>query len=511
MGFPAKFMRAQLNFFKPFVANCSLATTRKAQDRLGKLMEAVHRKDVLIKDHDFAAFSGAWVLPRDVRRDGVILYLHGGGYTCGNLDYAKGFGSTLADECGVRVFCAAYRLAPEDPFPAALDDALEAYHYLQRKGFGAKKITLCGESAGGGLIYALCLRLKELGEMMPCGLIGISPWTDLTASGKSYVTNRETDPSMTEEVLRFYTQCYTADPANPLVSPLWGDLRGLPPSLLFAGGDELLLDDARLLHDKLRASGCRSRLIIAPERWHAYVLYHLNENASDFDDINQFLGMNMSAARKLRWMRLDNAAKIYPAARRRRWINFFRVSVTLTSAVDVAVLQTALDVTVRRFPSMAVRLQRGVFWYYLEQISKAPPVQAEQSYPLVHMPFRQVKRCAFRVVVYRDRIALEIFHALTDGTGAMTFLKSLTAEYLTQKYGVSIPPDDGVVARLEEPLEEELEDSFLKYSGTVNASRRESTAYHLTGTPEADGFLNLTALQLNAAEVLKRAHEKTSA
>ena len=203
MGLPAKLVRSQLNFFKPFVANCSLETTRRGQDKLGELMEAIHRRDVIVRDHDFGPFQGAWIMPKDERRQGVVLYLHGGGYTCGNLDYAKGFAATLADECGVRVFCAAYRLAPEDRFPAALDDALVSYQYLLSKGYPANQILLCGESAGGGLIYCLCLRLKQRKLPLPCGLIGISPWTDLTGSGQSYIDNRDIDPSMTPELLQF--------------------------------------------------------------------------------------------------------------------------------------------------------------------------------------------------------------------------------------------------------------------------------------------------------------------
>lgn len=113
MELSAKLVRSQLNFFKPFVAGCSLEVTRKGQDKLGELMSALHKREVLIRDHDFERFQGAWVMPKDERRSGVVLYLHGGGYTCGSLDYAKGFAATLASECGVRVFCAAYRLAPE--------------------------------------------------------------------------------------------------------------------------------------------------------------------------------------------------------------------------------------------------------------------------------------------------------------------------------------------------------------------------------------------------------------
>lgn len=502
MELSAKLVRSQLNFFKPFVANCSLEVTRKGQDKLGELMTALHKREVLVKEHPFARFQGAWVMPKDQRRTGVILYLHGGGYTCGSLEYAKGFAATLASECGVKVFCAAYRLAPENRFPAALEDALEAYRYLLKKGYAAKQILLCGESAGGGLIYALCLKLKELGMELPCGLIGISPWTDLTGSGASYEAHKDIDPSMTKALLEFYAKCYTDNPADPLCSPLFGDLTGLPPSLLFAGGDEIMLDDARLLHEKLLQCGCRSKLHIAPERWHAYVLYCLEENmVEDFQAIDHFLTKNLSPAQSLRWMRLDNAAKIYPAAKRRNWNNFFRLSATLTETVDVAVLRSALDVTVRRFPSIAVRLRRGVFWYYLEEIPQPPPIQEEKSCPLAHAPFQEVRRCAFRVLVYRDRIAVEFFHALTDGTGGLIFLKTLVAEYLTQKYGVSIPAEYGVLGRLEEPDPEELEDSFLRYAGDVKASRKESTAYHLSGTPERDGYKNLITMMLSAQEV----------
>ena len=508
MELSAKLVRSQLNFFKPFVAGCSLEVTRKGQDKLGELMSALHKREVLIRDHDFERFQGAWVMPKDERRSGVVLYLHGGGYTCGSLDYAKGFAATLASECGVRVFCAAYRLAPENPYPAAVEDALTAFDYLLKKGYAPHQILLCGESAGGGLIYALSLKLKQLGRELPCGLIGISPWVDLTGSGASYETNRDNDPSLTQELLEFYAKCYTQDPTDPLCSPVRGDLTGLPPSLLFAGGDEILLDDARTLHDRLKAAGCRSRLIIAPGRWHAYVLYCLQENMEqDMEEINRFLTQNLSPARSLRWMRLDNAAKIYPAAKRRNWNNFFRISATLTEPIDTAVLASALDVTARRFPSIAVRLRRGVFWYYLEEIPKTPSIQPEKSCPLAHAPFHEVRQCAFRVLVYKNRVAVEFFHALTDGTGALVFVKTLLAEYLSEKYGLSVPAEKGVLGRLEEPSPEELEDSFARYAGDVTASRAESTAYHLSGTPERDGYKNLVTMMIPAEKLRACAKE----
>ena len=510
MGLSAKLVRSQLNFFKPFVANCSLEVTRKGQDKLGELMEAIHWHDVIVHDHNFENFEGAWVIPKEERRSGAVLYLHGGGYTCGDHEYAKGFASTLAAECGVRVFCAAYRLAPETRFPGAVDDAEESYRYLLSKGYTPEQICLCGESAGGGLIYALCLRLKERGLPLPCGIIAISPWVDLTVSGESYVTNKDADPSLTEELLRFYAKCYADDVRAPEVSPLFAELDGLPPSLIFVGGDEILLDDSKRMHEKLLQSGCKSQLVIAPERWHAYVLYMLSENMSDFDTINQFLSRVMAAERKQQWMRLDNAAKIYPAALRKKWSNVFRLSATLSEPVDRDVLRAALDVTLRRFPSIGVRLRKGIFWFYLERVPEVPEITEEQSYPLVHMSYASIRECAFRVVVYKNRIAVELFHALTDGTGGMIFLKTLLAEYLSRKYGISVPNTDGVLCRMDEPSPEELEDSFIKNAGTVSAGRKEATAYRLTGTTEPDGFVHLTTFMLDAAEVKARAHEHSA-
>lgn len=506
MPLSAKAIRAQLALFKPLLSSCSLEVIRKGQNKIGELMEAAYRDQLLVKEHVFQGFSGAWMIPADERRQGVILYLHGGGYTCGGLEYAKGFGSMLASRTGTRVFCAAYRLAPEHPYPAALEDAETAYRYLLGKGYAPEHIMLCGESAGGGLCYSLCLRLREQQLPQPAGILAISPWTDLTSSGPSYESNQHADPSMTKQVLDFYANCYTQDRENPMVSPLFADLGGMPPSLIFVGGDEIMLSDSQQMHERLLEVGSTSQLVVAPQRWHGYVLYGLEEDASTFTQINAFLNQYLDQERKLRWMRLDNAAKIYPAARSQRWSSMFRVSATLAEDIDREVMQSALDVTARRFPSIATRLRKGVFWYYLQQISKAPEIREESSYPLVRMTGRELRQCAFRVIVYENRVALEMFHSLTDGTGAMIFLKTLLAEYLQQKYGVRVPASHGVLGRLEEPSEEELEDSFQKYAGPVSAPRRENDAWRITGTPETAQFLNLTCLTVPTQAMLDAAH-----
>ena len=215
----------------------------------------------------------------------------------------------------------------------------------------------------------------------------------------------------------------------------------------------------------------------------------------------------MEKKQPLRWVKLDNAAKIYPAARRKNWSNLFRQSVTLTENIDVRVLQNALDVTVKRFPSIAARLRKGAFWYYLQQVESAPQISEEHSYPLVFMDREEMRKCAFRVIAYKNRIAVEYFHSLTDGNGALVFLKSLTAEYLEQKYRVSIPFENGVLDRRELPKEEELEDSFLKYAGNVPASRKDTNAWHMSGEPQKDGFLNLTCFQIPVKPALELAHK----
>lgn len=501
-----KSVRSQLNFLRPLLSNVSLDTARKGQNRIGDIIEAAWRREVVIKEHAFEDFTSAWVIPHDQRRQGVVLYLHGGGFTCGDLDYAKGVGAAFAARYGTRVFAPAYRLAPEHPYPAALEDCLAAYRYLLQKGYPPERITLLGDSAGGGLCYSLCLRLKALELPMPACVIVVSPWVDLTLSGPSVTENQDSDPTLTRQILAFYARCYTAARPAPLAAVLEQDLTGLPESLIFAGGQELLLSDSQALHSALLAAGCRSTLQVTPQRWHAYLLYGMREDEKDLAQINAFLNRCMDAEDKIRWMRLDNAAKLYPAARNQRWSNLFRVSATLTQEVDPQVLQSALDVTVRRFPSLAARLRKGVFWYYLQQLSKAPPITPESSYPLVRMSRKETRQCAFRVLVYGKRIAVEMFHSLTDGTGALIFLKTLVAEYLQQKYGVQIPAEKGVLGRLEDPSEEELEDSFTRYAGAVSAQRQEQDAYRLSGTPEMGGFLNITCLQLPADKLVEVAH-----
>lgn len=497
-------------------------------------MHFTHRRDVVLSHEYIKEPRSTLVIPRDELRGGVIIYLHGGGYVCGNIDAAEGFASVLSAECGMRSVAVGYRLAPENPYPAALEDALAAYRSVMESGTPPERIILAGDSAGAGLCYALCLKLKELSVPMPAGIIAISPWVDLTMSGES-VTDNSSDPALTKERLEFYADCYVGEKyctsalsasrstrmqedsrtgelqslrRDPYVSPIFGDLGGMPPSLIFAGEEELLLSDANTLADKLREAGSSAALVIRAGMWHDYVLYCMKRYKSDFEKMSAFIRevMPRDNERKLKWMKIDNAGKIYPAARSSRWNNIYRLSMTLSEEVDREVLQSSLDVTVRRFPSIAVRLRRGVFWYYLEEIPHAPEVMEEKCYPLVRMPFDDIRHCAFRVIAYKNRIACEFFHSLTDGTGALVFLKTLVAEYLTEKYGIAISPTNGVLDRLEPPSEDEYIDQFPRHKSPVAKSRRESNSYRIHGTPEEDGFCHVTGFVMESSALVELAH-----
>lgn len=526
MKLSSKFMRAQVAMIKSVSNGFSLERRRKWQDRLGDFMVGKYKDSVRISFFSIGEMDACEVYPKDETSENVILYLHGGGYTCGGMTYTKGFATVLCARFGCRVYAPDYRLAPENPFPCAIDDALEAYKFLLDSGYNPSKIILCGESAGGGLCYSLCLRLQKMGMPMPSSIVAISPWTDLTLSGESYKANEKHDPSITYDKLKYYADCYmlgtndesggsqmsigaTGDElktkSNPDASVLFARLDRMPPSLIIVGGDEIMLDDSVKMHEALLSQGARSRLIIAPNMWHAYVLYPIQESKDALDEIEKFLGVVSPAKKKLRWMALDNSAKIYPAARRRDWTNVFRLSATLDENVDRGALAHALDITVRRFPSIAVRVKAGAFWYYIEEVPRAPKIMDEKPYPLSRMVFDDIRKCAFRVLVYKKRIAIEFFHALTDGNGGLVFLKTLLAEYVKIKHKVDVPCENGVLNTLEEPSTEELEDSFMKIDSPVHASRRDSTAFKLDGTQEKDGFKTNTTFIFDSNELYTRA------
>lgn len=210
----------------------------------------------------------------------VILQLHGGGYT-GAVRNAYYVFAGLYNEVshGLSVLTPDYRVAPENPFPAALEDAVEAYRWLLDRGWFGDQIILAGDSAGGGLAMALTMYLRDHGMPMPCGIIAMSPWTDVTASGESYTTNYEKDPLFgnTKESL-IYLNDYAGDhdPMDPYISPLFGDFRQFPPMLIQAGSIEMLLSDSVEAAAKARSQGVKVRLSVYEGMFHVFQMAYLN-------------------------------------------------------------------------------------------------------------------------------------------------------------------------------------------------------------------------------------------
>ena len=292
------------------------------------------------------------------------------------------------------------------------------------------------------------------------------------------------------------------------MSPIFDTHEKMPESLIFVGGDEIMYDDAVYMHQHLTEAGCKSELVVEPGLWHGYVLYDLPESENAQERIARFIKKIIPVRKKLAWMALDNAAKIFPASRSRTWVNLFRISSTLDEEIDRDVLKLALDVTVRRFPSIAVAIKEGMFWYYLEEISATPDILDEKPYPLARMTLRDLRKCAFRVLVYKNRLAVEFFHSLTDGNGGLIFVKTLTAEYLYQKYGTKVPRGNGILDRLEEPTESELEDAFLKYAGDYPTPRNDEDSYRIAGKREADGFRTNTTFIIDSEYVRSEAKRR---
>ena len=209
---------------------------------------------------------------------------------------------------------------------------------------------------------------------------------------------------------------------------------------------------------------------------------------------------------KKKWYRLDTAALIFPVIRRRDWCNVFRLSVTLREEVDPALLQQASDDLRSRFPSFYVCLRTGVFWHYLEECEGPVAVRPDYSYPLSYMSRAETRRCCLRILYYRNRIAVEFFHVLTDGRGGSVFLRNLLARYLSLRHGLTVPADDVIRDLSQPPPPEELEDSFFKNSAPVAAGRREESAFRLRGQKEPNGYKHLITGVLSSQELLSAAH-----
>jgi monoterpene epsilon-lactone hydrolase len=202
--------------------------------------------------------DGEWISPADAPQDKAILYFHGGGFRIGSVASHRDLIAQIAIASGWRVLAINYRLAPDHRFPAALDDTLAAYAWMLGQGLKHGDIAFAGDSAGGNLVLATMLALRERGLPLPVAGVLMSPWTDLAATGESYVSRAEADPIHQRPMILALAKNYLGgqgDPRDPLASPLYADLGGLPPLLIQVGDRETVLDDSIMFADKARAAG----------------------------------------------------------------------------------------------------------------------------------------------------------------------------------------------------------------------------------------------------------------
>ncbi len=261
--------------FKPPVSD-GPAPYREGLEQTARLFTVP--KDVVCRPDTIAGVPAEWVEPPNARSDALLLYLHGGGYYMGGISSYRHFVTRFAQIAGMRTLHLDYRLAPEHPFPAAIEDTTAVFRWLAEKVIPAERIVIAGDSGGGGLTLATLLSLRDAGHALPRAAAVISPWTDLTCSGESMRTMQSKDPIIDATRSSHVAGWYAGNTPreHPLVSPMFADLRGLPPLLVHVGTDEVLLDDSTRFAERAKAQGAPVSIEVWEEMihvWHYYAAW----------------------------------------------------------------------------------------------------------------------------------------------------------------------------------------------------------------------------------------------
>jgi len=285
-----------------FRGGVPLAEQRRFLDNMGNTMgdNPALPPGLVVRVGELAGRPCEWLQNPGHSDPHIFLYLHGGGYVMGSCAAYRALASRIGLACGIQAVVPEYRLAPEHPFPAGLDDAVAAYHALLASGHDPRRIIIGGDSAGGGLTLATLLTLRDAGAPLPAAAVLLSPFTDLTCSGETLSTRAALEPWLNPTLFAPLVRLYAGnhDRAQPLLSPLFGDLRGLPPLLIHVGDHEVLLADSTRLAERARAAGVSVLLAVWPELWHVFQLFApaLPEAQRSLDQIGAFvrarLGLN---------------------------------------------------------------------------------------------------------------------------------------------------------------------------------------------------------------------------
>jgi epsilon-lactone hydrolase len=274
---------------RPADPDASIERRRRSMEKISEHVAS----DVVCTPVDVAGIHGEWVAAPGAASDRAILYLHGGGYVTGSIVTHRAMVARISRASGARVLIIDYRLAPENPFPAALDDAVKAYHWMLAQGLKPGRIAVMGDSAGGGLALATLLKLRDDKAPMPAAGVGISPWTDLEGTGASVRTRAAVDPMVAAGNLTDSAKSYYGkhNPKDPLISQIHADFHGIPPLLIHVGDAEILLDDSTRVAERAKAAGVKVDLEVWPEMvhvWHVFAKI-LPEGQQAIDKIGAFV------------------------------------------------------------------------------------------------------------------------------------------------------------------------------------------------------------------------------
>ena len=271
------------------------------RERLNEISRYLKRAfGVAVETTTVEGLHAEWLRPKQAAAGKVLLYLHGGAYLVGSCRTHRQMVSHIARAAGINALVPEYRLAPEHPFPAAIEDAVSVYRALLDDGFAARDIFIAGDSAGGGLTMATLLSLRHAGLPLPAAAVLLSPFLDVTASGESAETRADQDPWFEAENMQIVTEFYCekgVDHRNPLVSPVFANVAGLPPMFIQVGDDEILLSDSTRLAEKMREAGLDVEIEIWPEMWHVFQLFigKMPESRRAIRRIGAYLAARMQA------------------------------------------------------------------------------------------------------------------------------------------------------------------------------------------------------------------------
>ena len=276
---------------RPAPAVQDVAQARQRFEKMGELLG--RPADARCETVKAGSVPAEWVAAPGVDAGRAVLYLHGGGYAIGSINTHRRLAYDISAASAARVLVIDYRLAPEHPFPAAVDDATEAWSWLLRQGVDPSRMAIAGDSAGGGLTIATLVNLRDRKLALPACAVAISPWVDLEGVGESLATRSAQDPMVQKAGLQWMADMYLngASPKTPLAAPLHANLTGLPPTLIQVGTAETLLDDATRIAEKLHAAGVSVQLAVWPNMLHVFPLFApiLSEGRDGCAEIGAFI------------------------------------------------------------------------------------------------------------------------------------------------------------------------------------------------------------------------------